>query len=289
MSITNEPQVAEHFEARKAEQLRKDYEAVLGSVDTTLDRMRALPKAVESEADLDKYAIEIKAARELRKRLTDIHGNEKAAPLGEGRAVDNVFFGAIDRLEKRSSVKGAKPGAIDVCQARVDDYMQRLLMAERQKRAEEAAEAARKLKEVQDQLLAAQAAAEEAAAKAARARNLANIDAHRAEAAKQEEAARSAAVEFVRAEEFARDAFIETKAKPADLTRTRLESGSMATMVQEPFIQIDDVTKLDKELLWPHLKEEHILMALKAWAKTKSHKTPMAGATIEMRNKGGIR
>jgi hypothetical protein len=46
---------------------------------------------------------------------------------------------------------------------------------------------------------------------------------------------------------------------------------------------------LDKDLLWPFLKEEHILMALKAWAKTKSHKTPMAGAVIEMRNRGGIR
>lgn len=288
--MNNEPNTSsETFEARKAAELRRDYAALLSSVDSVLERMRALPKTVETDEEIDLYAIEIKAARELKKRLTGIHESEKAAPLGEGRAVDNVFFGAIDRLERRSNVKSAKPGAVDVCQQRINDCLNRRLEKVRAQQAAEAAEAARKLREVQEQLAAAQAAAAEAEAKAARARKEENIAAHAAEAEKWEAAATASKREFAAAIEAAEDAETALKSKPADVTRVRLESGSLATMKEEPIVQILDATKLDKELLWPFIKEEHILMALKAWAKTKAHKTPMVGAMIKMGNKGEIR
>ncbi|WP_371068113.1 hypothetical protein, partial [Salmonella enterica] len=70
---------------------------------------------------------------------------------------------------------------------------------------------------------------------------------------------------------------------------TRTEGGAVATLQQVPFVEIEDVTALNKDLLWPFLKDEHILMALKAWAKTKSHKTAMPGAIIELRNQGVVR
>ena len=59
--------------------------------------------------------------------------------------------------------------------------------------------------------------------------------------------------------------------------------------IRSSALEITDVTKLDMAALWPFIKEDHILMALRAWAKTKSHRTPMAGATIELRNKGQIK
>jgi chromosome condensin MukBEF ATPase and DNA-binding subunit MukB len=167
--------------------------------------------------------------------------------------------------------------------------MQRLLEAEQAKRDAEAREAARKLKEEQDRLEALRKAAEEAEAKAARARKPENIEAHQAAAEELHEAAARNEFFVERAEEAAEDARIDTLAKPADMVRTRLAGGQLATMAQQPEVKILDASKLDKELLWPFIKEEHLLMALKAWAKTKSYKTPMAGAHIKMANKGQLK
>jgi hypothetical protein len=46
---------------------------------------------------------------------------------------------------------------------------------------------------------------------------------------------------------------------------------------------------LDKEKLWAFLKDDDVLKALKAWAKTTSHRQPMAGAIIELRDESVIR
>ena len=286
---TNETQPVAYYEAEEAARLRKDYAALLDSVETTLERMRALPRVVTSEEDLEKYGVEVSAARDLEKRLIAIHDVEKAPHLGRGKAADNVFYSASEKLIADQKKKGAKPGAVDICQARVNDYLQEQLRIARAKRAAEAAEAERKLREAAAALAAEQAAAAEAAAKAARARKVENAAAHQAEAQAHAEAAKAAALNLIRADEAAADALIETRAKAADLVQVRLESGGMASMRDVPHVEILDVAKLDKDVLWPFLKEEHILMALKAWAKTKSHKTPMAGAGIEMRDRGGIR
>lgn len=267
--------------------LKKDYAVLVESVASVLERLRKLPKMIEDEAMLSQYGTLISEGRALDKRLTAYHEAEKAPYLGGGRGVDSFFFGEIARLSRRKDTEPA--GGLDVADARVDDYMQRLLMAEQVKRQQEAAEAARVLRIATEKAEAERQAAAEAAAAAERARKPENIAAHQQAAETHAMAAHIAASEVAFAAERAQDAHIDTLAKPADMVRTRLVGGGTATIGQTPSVEILDVTKLDKAALWPFLKDEHILMALKAWAKTKSHKTPMAGAVIGMRNKGQIK
>lgn len=274
------------YAAEVTARLRKDYALLFETVTDVLRRLRELPKVIEDESTLSAYASPIKEARDLCKRLDVYHDAEKAPFLRGGQGCDQVFFGEISKLARRAEKEPA--GAVDIAQAQVDDYMQRKLTAEREAREAVAREEARKAEEIRKREEAARAAALEATQKAARARNAEIVAAHQAEAHRQAVIAAEERARQIVAEQQAEDARIDTLAPAADMTRTRLEGGALATMGTVPFVQITDVTLLNKERLWPHLKEEHILMALKAWAKTQSHKTPMAGAVIELRHKGKI-
>lgn len=272
------------YAAEVVSRLSKDYGELQNSVADVLARLRALPREIADEAALEDYSKVIRDGRDLRKRLDAYHDSEKQPYLRAGQGVDQFFFGLEEKLARRKPRDPA--GGLDVADARVDDYMQKKLAAERAERERVAAEERAKADAIRRQEEEARRAAEEAAAKAARARNAENIAAHQAEADRQRKLADEAREAEILAAQRADDARIDTKASAADMTRTRLDTGAVATMAQVPFVQIDDATKLDMAALWPFLKEDHILMALKAWAKTKSHKTPMAGATIELRSKG---
>lgn len=275
------------YAAEVVSRLSKDYGELQNSVADVLARLRALPKEITDESALEDYSKVIRDGRDLRKRLDAYHDAEKTVFLRSGQGVDQFFFGLEEKLARRKPRDPA--GGLDVADARVDDYMQKKLAAERAERERIAAEERAKADAIRRQEEDARRAAEESAAKAARARNAENVAAHQAEADRQRKLADEAREAEILAAQRADDARIDTKASAADMTRTRLDTGAVATMAQVPFVQIDDVTKLDMAVLWPFLKEDHILMALKAWAKTKSHKTPMAGATIELRNKGQVR
>ncbi|HMH98992.1 MAG TPA: hypothetical protein VK577_20850 [Bradyrhizobium sp.] len=275
------------YAAEVMARLRKDYALILENTSNILARLRALPNPIEDEATLSDYSKVIVEARDLRKRLAAYHDAEKAPFLRGGQGCDQFFFGEIGKLGRRGDREPA--GGIDIADARVDDYMQRKLAAEREAREALAAIERRKAEEIRQREEKARQAALEASQRAARARNAETIAAHRAEADRQAIIAAEERARQLVADQEAEDARIDTLAPAADMTRTRLESGALATMNTTPFVQITDVTLLNKERLWPHLKEEHILMALKSWAKTTSHKTPMTGAVIELRNKGGIR
>lgn len=275
------------YAAEIVSRLSKDYAELMNSVASTLAALRALPKEITDESTLEDYSKVIRDGRDLRKRLNAYHDAEKTVFLRSGQGVDQFFFSWEEKLARRKPRDPA--GGLDVADARVDDYMQRKLATERAERERIAAEERAKADAIRRQEAAAQIAAAEAAGRAARARSAENIAAHNAEAERQRKLADEAREAEVLAAQKADDAQIDTKASAADMTRTRLDTGAIATMAQVPLVQIDDVTALDKELLWPFLKEEHVLMALKAWAKTKSHKTPMAGATIELRNRGQVR
>lgn len=267
--------------------LSKDYAELMSTVSGTLAKLRDLPKIIEDEVIFDAYAVVIREARDINKRLDAYHDSEKIPYLRAGQGVDQFFFGQQEKLARRK--KSDPAGGIDIADARVDDYMQKKLAAARAERERIATEEAAKAAAEQARVDAARKAAEEAAAKAARARNESNIAAHQAEAARQAQIAEDGRLEAIRLAQLAEDARIETKASAADMTRTRLDSGAIGTMGTVPVVEIIDVTLLDKAALWPFLKDEHILMALKAWAKTKSHKAAMSGALIELRNKGQVR
>lgn len=275
------------YAAEVVSRLSKDYAQLQSSVADVLLRLRELPKTIDDEHALEAYSSVIRDGRDLRKRLDAYHDSEKTIYLRSGQGVDQFFFGLEEKLARRKPRDPA--GGLDVADARVDDYMQRKLAAERAERERVAAEERAKADAIRRQEEEARRASDEAAAKAARARNAENVAAHQAEADRQRKLADEAREAEILAAQRADDARIDTKASAADMTRTRLDTGAVATMAQVPFVQIDDITLLDKNLLWPFLKEEHVLMALKAWAKTKSHRTPMAGATIELRNKGQVR
>jgi len=291
------------YAAEEVSRLSKDYAELGNSVAGVLARLRDLPKTIEDEATLDRYAVLIREGRDLTKRIEGYHDMEKQPFLRRGQGVDNFFFGLWGKVARRPGRKHDAAGGIDIADARVDDYMQRKLAAERAERERVAAEERRKAEAAAAAERAERERAEierrkaaEAAERAERARKEANAEVQR----KAEEEARAAAEEADRAaekhaaaaayaEQQAEDARIDAAAPAADLVRTRTESGAMATMATVPYVKIDDVTKLDKEALWPFLKEDHIDMALKAWAKTKSHRTPMEGATIKLVPKGQVR
>lgn len=274
------------YAAEVTARLRKDYALLLESVAEVLQRLRELPKVIEDETTLSAYATPITEARDLRKRLEVYHDAEKAPFLRGGQGCDQFFFGEMAKLGRRTEREPA--GAIDIAQARVDDHMQRKLTAEREAREAIAAEERRKAEVIRKREEDARQAALEASQKAARARNAENIAAHQAEANRQAAIAEQARRASALAEQEAEDARIDTLAPAADMTRTRLEGGALATMGSTPFVQVIDRNLLNRELLWAHFKDDDILKAVKGWAKTTGHKVPMAGAVIELRNKGRI-
>ena len=60
-------------------------------------------------------------------------------------------------------------------------------------------------------------------------------------------------------------------------------------MRKTPVIFIDDINKLDLEALRPFIKEEHLLMALRQWAKVTAYQQEMPGATVALRDATVVR
>lgn len=272
--------VAPDYASTITAQLERDYAELLENAGALLAEARTLPKEINSDEEMAPQAGLIVRLRDSAARFKTFHTTEKEPHLRAGQAVDGFFFGWWEKLARRN--KTDKPGAADILQARVDNWMQRKLEAERKAREE----IARKARE-EEARLAQEAAdrarqAQEDADKAARARKPENVAALTASAEENKAAALEALSQLNKASGAADDARIDTLAKPADMVRTRLEGGPTVSMKQVPQVLIEDRTKLDMALLWPHLKDEHILMALKAYAKSTSHKTPMAGAIIRM-------
>ena len=206
-----------------AARLNKDYARLFETVSDILARMAKLPKVIENEAHLSAYGSIMSEARETKKRLEAYHEAEKAPYLGGGRGVDNTFFSQVSKLARRKD--GEPAGALDICDARVDNYMQAKLMEEQLKREAEAREAARVQRELEEAAAAAAAAAAEREAAAARARKPENIEAHKEAAYEHAEAAAKLEFQADHAAEVADDARIDTLATPADMTRTRLAGG----------------------------------------------------------------
>lgn len=279
--------VAPDYAATITDRLEQDYAELTKGAQALLEEARLLPKEITSDAEMGPHATLIERMRDTSARIESFRVVEKEPHLRAEQAVDQFFFGWFEKLARRK--KTDKPGAADILQARVNDYMQRKLDAERRARAaaEAAARAAEEALRKEREEAARKAA--EAQAAAERARKAENIKAHELRAAEEAAKAAQLAAEQARAAEAAEDARIDTLAKSADMVRTRLEGGPMVTMRQVPVVVIEEVEKLDMAKLWPHLKEEHILMALKAWAKTTGYKKQMAGATIKMVDEAVVR
>ena len=269
------------------DQLAVDYKGTVADAVALLEEARSAPKEINDDETAGKVAAIVKRLRDLAKTFDAYHKNEKLPHKTRAEACDQFFFGWIDKLARRDKKNAA--GAADILFARFDDFQQRKLRAEQLKRQREADEAADR------ERIAAAAAAE-----AARVEEEARLSADRARAPaqieKKAEAAQEAAVEadsksvdHIIATDKADAADLATKAKPADIVRTRFDDGVMGTMQTEKFAEIVDRKLLDKEALWPHIKTEWLQTALNLWAGTTGHAEQMPGARIGKRPKSRIR
>lgn len=279
--------VSPDYAATITERLEQDYAELINGARALLTEARDLPGEINSDDEMGPFATLIERMRDTASRIKAYHSTEKEPHLRAGQATDQFFFSWFEKLSRRN--KTDKPGAADILQARVNDYMQRKLDAERRARAaaEAAARAAEEALRKEREEAARKAA--EAQAAADRARKAENIAAHELRAAEEAAKASAAEAERMRAAQIADDARIDTLAKSADMVRTRLEGGPMVTMRQVPVVVIEDEAALDMAALWPHIKEEAKLQALKSWAKVTGHKKQMPGATIKMVDEAVVR
>ena len=256
------------------DRMAADYAEMATSVSSVLEEARGLPEAVDDEDDLHKVSEIVVRMRDTINRADAARKAEKEPYLRSGQAIDGFFNSLIERLDK----------AIKVISKRAHEYQQRKLAAERERRRLEAEATARAELELRRKAEQQAREAEEARLAADRARKAEHIETKSAAAVEAEQAASNAKIEAQIAADAAEAAHIDTLRKPAELARSRFDDGRLTTMRQVPFVEILDKMKLDAVALWPFVKEEHALQALKAWAKTNSHKKPMDGAVIEMRD-----
>ena len=274
------------------DRLAREYASISATVTELLDEARAAPKVINDEEQHEQAAKLIVRMRDVKKRLEALHDSEKQPYLRGGIGVDQFFFGLWDKLLRRKNTN--KPGAVDILQDRVTNYLERKLAEERRLRAE-AERVAREAREKAEAEAREKARlAQEAIEAAARARSEAKKEEHRAEAAAQSAAAQSAAAAAAVAAQKAEDARVEQLVKPADIVRTRFEDGGMSTMGTEPYADIIDEEKLSStpgniEKLWRFIPLEQKAKALRAWAKNTGHTQQMEGASIGKRNKAVTR
>jgi len=270
---------APDYAQRVTAEMAANYDTLAASVTAMLAHAKTLPGTVESPEDSEQLSKAVKDMGDADDRAEAFRVREKEPYLRGGNAVDQFFKGLQDRLRKGRAILTARVHVYNE-KRRIAEENRRL--AELQKAREEADAAARK----HAAEIAAQHEAEQAAA---RARKAENIEAHEQNAEAHAVNAEGARVEAMIAQTIADDARIASLQKPAEMVRERFDSGVLNTMAQKPHIEITDKMKLDKEKLWPFLKDADVLKALNGWAKTVAYKQKMDGAVIEIRAETVIR
>lgn len=266
-----------------------------------LGEARDLPKEIPDDETKGKFTSLIKRLRDHSKTLTALHVAQKTPYLRGGQAVDQYFFGTIDKLARR--VKTNNPGAADILNNRLTEYDNKILAAEQARRQREADEAAKDAREAAQKAEAERLAeekrvreAEEAALAAERARNperreekAAVAEAAHSAAQDQGQKADAATVDAQVALGKAQEAHLATTAKAADIMRTRGEDGTLSTMGTEKFAEILDFEALDSAKLWPYISADAKQKAVTAFARATDYRVAMPGCSIGRRNKSTVR
>jgi flagellar biosynthesis GTPase FlhF len=251
-----------------AARLTVDYAELLRDIEDALGQGGMLPHTVEGPEDVAAVSSHAVKLRDLKARAEAARVAEKEPHLRAGEVVDAFFKTPQEKLE----------GLRRVLSSSVDAYKQAQLRAERERREAEAREARRREDE-------ARKAREEAEAAARRARSPERKEQH------EQDAAFARTEETVAAEQRER-ATVETMVKPAEMVRERFEGrerSGVVTMRKTPVVYIEDSSLLDLELLRPFIREEHLLTALKAWAKATNYAQKMPGAVAVQRDETVIR
>lgn len=262
-----------------------DVATLLAKIRGEVEGVAGVPKVIETDTENGLIAAFMEDLRQIDKTVDTSRVGEKAEYLKTIRMIDGYFGSLAERIGKTK----------EVLQARGNDYTRR--------KAAQARAEAQRLANIENQRLAdiaaalerQQNAATEAAAAAARARKPANIDAHTVAA---ETAANNAAVlqidEMVQAQK-AEEASAATLASTAALTRTKFVSGHMASGRETLHVEIEDIEKVDLNLLRSWIKADIVLAALKKYAANNGNKIPaihadrMTGAIVELRDNAHYR
>jgi hypothetical protein len=281
---------APDYAQRVTEQMASEYAALNDSISALLEEARSKPTEVTS----DEVALDIGA---LIKRLGDADRRAEAFRVAEAEpylrgknAVDGFFNALRDKIGRRNkNDRAAKPGAVDILQARVTAYLEKKRIEEQARRDAEAARLREEARQRQLAEAAAAAAAEEARKAAERARKPEIVEQKTAVAQEAAAAAAAARAESEVATGQAIEAHISTLAKPADMARTRGDEGVLLTLAKESYAIVLDRSKLDMAKLAPFFTDTEVEKALRAWAKNTGYAQPMDGAEIGKKNKGVTR
>ena len=281
---------APDYAQRVTEQMAADYSALVSSVTELLTEARGMPAEVTTDEEALSTGALIKKLADADKRAEAYRTAEGEPYLRGKNAVDQWFFALRDKLGRRNkNDRSAKPGAIDILQARVSAYLERKRIEEQARRDREAAEAARVAREAQEKAAREAREAEEKRLAAERARKPEIVEAKGVVATEAEQSASVAAAEAEVAQAQAQEAHIATLAKPADMARTRGDDGVLLTLAKESYAIMVDRSKLDMAKLAPFFTDAEVEKALRGWAKTTSYNQPMDGAEIGKKNKGVTR
>ncbi len=278
---------APDYARQVTEALQRDYAALEESLADALNEAHTLPTEVNDDETMGVFARLIKRLRDTAARCEAFRVSEVEPHLRAQQATNGYFFALIEQCTRRD--RKARPGTADILQSRLDDYQQRKLRAEQERRRKEAEERAAVERAAREEQLRKEREAEEARLAAARARKPENIETKRAVAEQAAADASAAGINAQLAAEAAQGAHVDTLSKPADLVRTRTEQGPLVTMAQEAYAEIEDDSLLDKETLWPFIALEAKEKALRAWARTTGHMKGMDGASIGKRSRSVVR
>lgn len=282
---------APDYAQQETERLAQDYVGLTDALAALLAESIAFPRGVNDDAEALARGGVIKKLRDLDGRVEGVRVLEKEPHLRRGNAVDSFFNVMRDQIGRR--VRTAKPGAIDLLQADINDYQERKIAAERARQEAERREATRIAEEARRKAEAEAAAAAEAAAKAARARLAETQAARQVEAEAQQQAADAALAEAQRAADLAEEARLASLAKPAEIARVRgadqSGAGVTLTVAKEAYAILTDRDMVDMNILRPYFTDAEIEKALRGWAKATGHRVQMNGAEIGFRNRGVTR
>jgi hypothetical protein len=295
MSLSENPRAvvgdnqAPDYAQRVTDQMARDYAALTISIAELLDKARAAAVTVSTDEEAIALGIIVKDLRDAFNRADAYRTSEKEPFLRSEQAVDAFFFQWMEKCRRRNPRdRSQKPGAADILQARIDDFLERKRIAEEERRRLEAEETARVARAAAAEQARLAAEAEEARLAAERARKPETVAVKEEVATKAEEAASAATVEANVAQEKAQDAHIATLAPAAEMVRTRGE-GVLLTQAKENYAIMVDRSKLDMAKLAPFFTDAEVEKALRGWAKTTGYNQPMDGAEIGRKNKGVTR
>ena len=282
---SNTPDAVDYAK-EESERLQRDYAELANTVFDLKEKGEAITEI--NDADDKSVVVDlIKNQRDAVKRAIGLHELEKTPHYRRGQGVDNFFFGLVDLLLKRD--KKNRDGEGDRLNKLLTEYDVRMLAEENERRRKAAEEAARIEAARMEAQRKAEAAAEEARLKAERARTAATTAAKEATAREAEEAASAARIEAAVATAKAEEAHVATLARPSDIMRTRTDTGTLSTMQQETYAEIENAALLDPAKLWAYIKFDAKQSALTQWAKSTDFREPMTGAKIGRRPKSQVR